>query len=39
MIPKIEKAKEIRATMALQAEDIATDMTLPRDGVKPIKQI
>ncbi|KAK6157787.1 hypothetical protein DH2020_012035 [Rehmannia glutinosa] len=32
MLPKIEKAKEIRASMALQAQDVASDTTLLREG-------
>ncbi|KAI3467230.1 hypothetical protein Pfo_023893 [Paulownia fortunei] len=32
MLPKIEKAKQIRASMASQAQDIVSDTTLPREG-------
>ncbi|KAL0336551.1 UNVERIFIED_CONTAM: Serine/threonine-protein kinase dst1 [Sesamum radiatum] len=32
MVPKIEKAKQIRASMASQTQDIAPDATLPREG-------
>ncbi|KAL7132678.1 hypothetical protein ABFS83_12G090600 [Erythranthe nasuta] len=32
MLPKIEKAKIIRATMAVEAEDVSSDATLPREG-------
>ncbi|KAL0386105.1 UNVERIFIED_CONTAM: Serine/threonine-protein kinase dst1 [Sesamum radiatum] len=32
MLPKIEKAKQIRASMASQTQDIAPDATLPREG-------
>ncbi|KAL3830608.1 hypothetical protein ACJIZ3_019410 [Penstemon smallii] len=32
MLPRIEKAKQIRASMALQSKDIALDATVPRDG-------
>ncbi|KAJ8760452.1 hypothetical protein K2173_015119 [Erythroxylum novogranatense] len=34
MLPKIEKAKQIRATMALQAENLSSDESDPTDGPK-----
>lgn len=33
MVPKIEQAKQVRASMALQTQDVASDRTLPREGV------
>lgn len=33
MVPKIEQAKQVRASMTLQAQDIPSDRTLPREGV------
>ncbi|KAH6823111.1 Protein kinase superfamily protein [Perilla frutescens var. hirtella] len=32
MVPKIEQAKQVRASMALQAQEIPSDRTLPREG-------
>ncbi|PIM98007.1 Non-specific serine/threonine protein kinase [Handroanthus impetiginosus] len=32
MLPKIEKARQIRASMASQARDIVSETTLPREG-------
>ncbi|CAA0825559.1 Protein kinase superfamily protein [Striga hermonthica] len=32
LVPKLEKAKEIRAAMALQARNVSSDATLPREG-------
>ncbi|XP_011075691.1 serine/threonine-protein kinase STE20 [Sesamum indicum] len=32
MLPKIEKAKQMRASMASHTQDIAPDATLPREG-------
>ncbi|GER43811.1 protein kinase superfamily protein [Striga asiatica] len=31
LVPKLEKAKEIRAAMALQARNVSSDATLPRE--------
>lgn len=36
MLPKIEKAKQIRESMALQAQDVTSDRTLLREGVELI---
>ncbi|KAH6798692.1 Protein kinase superfamily protein [Perilla frutescens var. frutescens] len=32
MVPKIEQAKQVRASMALQVQEIPSDRTLPREG-------
>ncbi|XP_057777369.1 serine/threonine-protein kinase 1 isoform X2 [Salvia miltiorrhiza] len=32
MVPKIEQAKQVRASMALQTQDVASDRTLPGEG-------
>ncbi|PIN16757.1 Mitogen-activated protein kinase kinase kinase kinase (MAP4K), germinal center kinase family [Handroanthus impetiginosus] len=36
ILPKIEKARQIRASMSSQAHDIVSDTTLPREGVELI---
>ena len=33
MVPKIEQAKQVRASMALQTQEVPSDRTLSREGV------